>query len=142
MVPVASPASARASAAAASALATSARAASRAVTAAAFRDRPSRITRSATSAAASRTAPNSHRIHGPAAGATTVSLGSTVTPNLNDWAAASCDNTTATFTCLELGSNSSLGNGLYWVQSTAHPLPATPASLLADFYTQILMYGS
>jgi hypothetical protein len=49
------------------------------------------------------------------------------------------DNTTATFTCGYGGSNSSLSNGIAWVQATAHPLPS---SLLPYFYDQILMQGT
>ena len=78
----------------------------------------------------------------PATVIATASLGSVITPNLNDWAVMCCDNTTATFTCLGSGSNSTLGNGIAWVEASAHPLPSSPSSLLPYFYTQVLMKGS
>lgn len=78
----------------------------------------------------------------PATGYSTVSLGSTITPNLGDWAAMSCDNATATFTSLATGSNTNFCQGIAYVQASAHPLPGTPSSLAADFYNALLMKGS
>jgi hypothetical protein len=53
----------------------------------------------------------------PAAGLVTVSLGSTITPALGDWAAISCDNTTATFT-QQTGSNTVLCDSIAWYQAS------------------------
>lgn len=78
----------------------------------------------------------------PAAGTVTVALGASVTPHLADWVAMSCDNTTATFTCQIGGVNTTLASGLAWVQSAAHPLPATPSSLSVGAFTQVVTRGA
>jgi len=52
----------------------------------------------------------------PAVGYSVISLGSAITPQLGDWAALSCDNTAATFSCLATGSNTTFSAGIAWVQ--------------------------
>lgn len=61
----------------------------------------------------------------PAGGNATVSLGSSVSPGLTDWAGLSADNTSATF-YMSSGINTLLASGLGGFQATAHPLPGTP----------------
>lgn len=79
----------------------------------------------------------------PASGSVaTVSLGSTVTPNLADWAAISSDNATTSFTAIGAGTGNSLMNGMGYVQGTAHPLPATPSLGTGGNNRHYLMKGS
>jgi hypothetical protein len=78
----------------------------------------------------------------PAAGYAAVSVGSTVTPRLVDWIAISCDNTTAEFMQAANGMSTTLTQGLAALQTTAHPLPATPGTLTAVATRYALMSGS
>jgi hypothetical protein len=78
----------------------------------------------------------------PAAGTDVIALGSSITPNLGDWAGISCDNTTATVSCMGSGSNTGMTSGIAYSQGTAHPIPSTPSGLSPAFYTAALMKGS
>jgi hypothetical protein len=66
----------------------------------------------------------------PAVNYQEVSLGASFTLHEGDWLGMSADNTTVTIRCADTGYvASSTGLGAHLLQSTAHPLPATPASM-------------
>ena len=68
----------------------------------------------------------------PAVGYAEIALGSSVTLSPGDWIAVSADNATAAFqSLLSTAGDSGLGLGRQYRQATAHPLPATPSSLVA-----------
>jgi hypothetical protein len=62
----------------------------------------------------------------------TTGLGATVTVNPGDFAALSADNTTAIFAQTSSAAVAGLCGGLSYIQSTAHPCPATAGSLTAN----------
>lgn len=77
-----------------------------------------------------------------AAAAADIALGASVTVYPGDWLAISADNVTASF----LGVNGNSGTtalvaGAAYTQAAAHPLPATPASLLAQTNRTIALVG-
>lgn len=67
----------------------------------------------------------------PASGYAEVSLGATVTIRVDDWVGLSASSNTATFGGLAAGTSltSAIADGSHLLQTTAHPLPATPSSL-------------
>lgn len=77
----------------------------------------------------------------PAVGYAEIALDKSVWVHQGDWLALSCDGTTGTFaTLLAAGADSDLGKGRQFRQATAHPLPATPSSLVATLgYTFVLV---
>ena len=77
----------------------------------------------------------------PGTGFQTISLGSTVAVQRGDWIALSCDNTTAAFTMVS-NIDSDLYLGFSYRQSTSHPLPSTPASLVASTSRQPILIGT
>lgn len=77
----------------------------------------------------------------PGAGFQTISLGGTVTVQRGDWIALSCDNTTAAFTMVS-GIDSDLYLGFSCRQSSSHPLPSSPASLVASNSRQPILIGT
>lgn len=79
----------------------------------------------------------------PAVGYQDIALGSTVLMQPGDWLAISADNTTATFRCaISSAGASNLGLGRQYIQTTAHPLPTTPASLSATVGNNIVLLGA
>jgi hypothetical protein len=79
----------------------------------------------------------------PAIGVQDISLASSVRVNPGDWIAISADNATAAFRSgLTSEETTTLGNGLCMKQLTAHPLPATPSSLIGISGRNILLVGT
>ena len=77
----------------------------------------------------------------PAAGAATIALGGSCTPNLTDWLALSGDNVTATFE-LAAGVGTVLANGFGYAQGTAFPLPSTVGAVTGTTARTFYMRGS
>ena len=75
-------------------------------------------------------------------GVTQIALGSSISLAAGDWLALSCDNGTATFRSILSGTLiTDMGAGRIYVQTSAHPLPATPSSLSAAVGKSIALYG-
>lgn len=68
----------------------------------------------------------------PAAGYNEVSLDTSVTVQMGDYLALSCDNTTASFFCTAGGFSRDIFRPWTYVQASAHPAPATAASLVGQ----------
>jgi hypothetical protein len=77
----------------------------------------------------------------PVAGYQEIALTSSVYVRQGDWLAISADGVVATFgSQLVTGADHDIGKGRQYRQATAHPLPATPSSLVATIgYTFILV---
>lgn len=78
----------------------------------------------------------------PTTGYQEIALGSTVTLYPGDWLAISADNVTFTVrSALAGATDSNQGKGRQYRQATAHPLPATPASLVATIGYTLALTG-
>lgn len=78
----------------------------------------------------------------PAPGFASIALASAVYVHPGDWLALSADNTTATFRAADTaGGASDLSLGVRYRQGTAHPTPATPASLQATGGRTVVLVG-
>lgn len=78
----------------------------------------------------------------PAVGYQEISLGASVTVVPGDWIAISSDNVTAAFRSLLTSElTTQLSSGRCYKQATAHPLPATPASLTAISGRALVLVG-
>jgi hypothetical protein len=77
----------------------------------------------------------------PAAGYREQSLGGNVTLEAGDYLGLSCDNTTATFLGVSGFDNTDLLLGLALGQASAHPLPASPASLQGTSFRVPILVG-
>lgn len=78
----------------------------------------------------------------PAAGYQEISLGASVTLAPGDWLAISADNATVRFlSLLGTANTNGLGAGRQYQQTTAHPLPSTPASLTATAGNTFVLVG-
>jgi hypothetical protein len=78
----------------------------------------------------------------PAIGQAEISLGGSVTVVPGDWLAISSDNVNAAFRALLTSeTTNALGAGRIYKQASAHPLPATPASLTAITGRALVLVG-
>lgn len=77
----------------------------------------------------------------PVAGYQEIALGAAVWVHVGDWLALSADGTVCTFgSQLVAGADHDIGKGRQYRQATAHPLPATPAGLVATVgYTFVIV---
>jgi hypothetical protein len=78
----------------------------------------------------------------PAAGTQEISLGGSVAVNEGDWFGISVDNTTATFGRVgAAGAETGIGDGFVFRATGHHPIPASPASLIASIRFSFILIG-
>lgn len=78
----------------------------------------------------------------PAIGYAEISLGATITMLPGDWLALSADNTSATFSSLlATTGDTAFGNGKQVYQTGAHPLPASPSTLIGTLGRTHVLIG-